>query len=225
MASRVRPAPGEQPRRRGAPVVDQVLAVVLEELAQAGYQRLSVPAVAERAGLNKTSVYRRWPTKAALVAAALAKALAHDAEPPDTGALRSDMLALTLAAAEWSASHAGRAVLRTMQAEIDDGDLRSIVTSLLRRRASAPMVLFRRARARGEIGPGADVRMALTVIAGTLSHRILVEQARDKEALRNSLTPVAAADFEHLVPGHGAMVPRDGKRRLLEALHERGLLA
>ena len=78
----------DAPRRRGAPVVEQVLDLALEELARVGYHRLSVPAVAARAGLNKTSVYRRWPTKGALVGAALAGALGHDAPLPDTGALR-----------------------------------------------------------------------------------------------------------------------------------------
>jgi AcrR family transcriptional regulator len=47
------------------------LDAVIEELAAASYERLSIPDVAERAGVNKTSVYRRWPTRSDLVRAAL----------------------------------------------------------------------------------------------------------------------------------------------------------
>ena len=65
-----------------------------EELARDGFERLSVPAVAEAAGLNKTSVYRRWPTKADLVRAALTSSMGHDAPTVDTGTLRGDLLAL-----------------------------------------------------------------------------------------------------------------------------------
>lgn len=163
------------PRRRGAPVVDRVLDVTLEDLARLGYHRLSVPDVAERAGLNKTSVYRRWPTKRALVGAALERALGHDAPLPDTGALRSDMLAFALAAAAWVASPVGHGVMKTLLADGDDADVRALVGDLLRIRAGGPVALFRRAEARGELPLGADVPMALTVIAGAISHRMFVE--------------------------------------------------
>ena len=56
------PCPG-----RGAPVVHAVLEATLDELGLVGYGALSVEQVATRAGVNKTTVYRRWPTKAALV--------------------------------------------------------------------------------------------------------------------------------------------------------------
>lgn len=163
------------PRRRGAPVVDRVLEVTLEDLARLGYHRLSVPDVATRAGLNKTSVYRRWPTKRALVAAALERALGHDAPLPDTGALRSDMLAFALVAAGWVASPVGRGVMKTLFADGEDPELRALVDTLFRAQATGPLALFRRAEARGELPPGADVPMALTVIAGALAHRVFVE--------------------------------------------------
>jgi AcrR family transcriptional regulator len=165
-------------QRRGAPVVDRVLEVTLEELARHGYHRLSVPEVAERAGLNKTSVYRRWPTKEALVAAALEGAMGHDAPLPDTGALKSDMLALVRRAVAWADSDIGRGVMKTLLADGAQPEVRVLVEGLLRRRASGPAVLFQRARERGELPPDADVPMALAVIAGAISHRLFVESRR-----------------------------------------------
>ena len=165
------------PQRRGAPVVDRVLGIALEDLARLGYHRLSVPEIAARAGLNKTSVYRRWPTKQALIGAALERALGHDAPLPDAGSLRADMLSFALTAAAWAASPVGRGVMRTLLADGDDPEIRTLLSDLLREQATGPLALFRRAEARGELPPGADVPMALTAIAGAISHRVFVEQA------------------------------------------------
>lgn len=67
-----------RPRREGAD--EEILAVTLEMLREKGYRELTVDAVAERAGVAKTTVYRRWPSKGDLVAAAIAPlALPEDA--------------------------------------------------------------------------------------------------------------------------------------------------
>jgi AcrR family transcriptional regulator len=159
-------------------VVERVLEVTLEALAEQGYHRLSVPEVAERAGLNKTSVYRRWPTKEALVAAALESALGHDAPLPDTGSLKTDMRAFVQRAVAWADSDIGRAVMKTLLADGAEPEVRSLVEGLLPGRASGPAALFRRARERGELAPDADVPMALSVVAGAISHRLFVENRR-----------------------------------------------
>jgi AcrR family transcriptional regulator len=182
MKARGQPDHAASPKRRGAAVVERVLDLTLEELARVGFHRLSVPEVAERAGLNKTSVYRRWATKGALVAAALERAMGHDDTLPDTGSLRSDILAFALAAASWADSSVGRAVMKTLLTDGDDPDVRAIIATLIVARANGPRTLFKRAVARGELDAKADVRMAMTVIAGAVSHRVLVENASVTEA-------------------------------------------
>lgn len=69
-----------RPRREGAD--DEILAVALNMLRDEGYGALTIDGVAERAGVAKTTVYRRWPSKGALVAAAVAPlhAAANDAD-------------------------------------------------------------------------------------------------------------------------------------------------
>lgn len=59
-----------RPRREGAD--EEILSIAQQMLAAKGYRELTVDAVAERAGVAKTTVYRRWPSKGALVAAAVA---------------------------------------------------------------------------------------------------------------------------------------------------------
>lgn len=56
---------------RAEQVVQRVFATTLAELSRVGYQAMRVDDVAERSGVNKTTIYRRWPTKAQLVTAAM----------------------------------------------------------------------------------------------------------------------------------------------------------
>jgi AcrR family transcriptional regulator len=163
------------PQRRGEPVVQRVLDATIDLLAEVGYDRLTVPEVADRAGLNKTSVYRRWPTKQALVGAALGRSLGHDAPLPDTGSLATDMVAMMTAAAQWAETPVGRGVARMLARDVDP-EVREVSRSLMARHAAGPVTLFRRACARGEIPDSADVELALLVIAGALAQRGLVEE-------------------------------------------------
>ena len=73
---------------RSARVVKEVLAAALTTFAEQGYARLSIESVALRAGVNKTTVYRRWPTKAELLGAAFLTLRDDEPEPPDSDAPR-----------------------------------------------------------------------------------------------------------------------------------------
>src|SRR5882672_8326758 len=76
---------------RSARVVAEVLSATLELFAEHGYAGLSVEAVALHAGVNKTTIYRRWPTKVDLLGAALFSLRDEEPEPPNTGSLREDL--------------------------------------------------------------------------------------------------------------------------------------
>lgn len=79
---------------RGAAVRANVLAATLAELGDVGYAALSVEAVAERAGVHKTTVYRRWPDRETLVIDALTDHVAAERPIPDTGDIEMDLLDL-----------------------------------------------------------------------------------------------------------------------------------
>ncbi|MEU4348207.1 TetR/AcrR family transcriptional regulator [Streptomyces sp. NPDC023838] len=87
-------ADGEARRRPGRPRLDaddQILSAALELLAEVGFPRLTVAAIAERAGVSKPAVYRRWSDKAEVVAAAIANS--HRDRPHPVGDLRADLVA------------------------------------------------------------------------------------------------------------------------------------
>src|SRR4051794_32255220 len=85
-----RPRPGGRSER----VRVAVLRAALEQLLARGYDALSVGEVAESAGVAVTTVYRRWPTKAELAAAALGEFAAAANPMPDSGDLERDLRAL-----------------------------------------------------------------------------------------------------------------------------------
>src|SRR4051794_12952320 len=83
-----------RPGGRSARVQEAVLAAVLHELVESGYGSLSFDRVAERAGVHRATLYRRWTGKEALVAEALLAQAARDVPMPDTGTLLGDLRAL-----------------------------------------------------------------------------------------------------------------------------------
>ncbi|MEV7444619.1 helix-turn-helix domain-containing protein [Streptomyces sp. NPDC091204] len=62
-------------------------------MAAVGYGRLSVDSIVKRAAVSKAAVYRRWPSKADMVAAMIAEVATRTVDMPDTGSLRGDLVA------------------------------------------------------------------------------------------------------------------------------------
>ncbi len=179
MARPKTPKKPSKKKQRGEPMIRQVLSVTLEQLAAYGFERLSVPQVAKRAGVNKTSVYRRWPSKESLVREALSVSMGQDPTLPLTGDLRADLLSLGRAALHFAESPHGLGLLRTLLAEGGAGGVSDIAATMLREQGAAgPRQVFARALAEGEVVQGLNVTLVLTTIAGALMHRILVERAR-----------------------------------------------
>lgn len=80
-------------RPRSAKVHRAILAATYQVVAEEGIEGASIEAIAERAGVGKTTIYRRWDTKEALIADAMSALHLH-VELPDTGNLRADLIAL-----------------------------------------------------------------------------------------------------------------------------------
>src|SRR5512132_695784 len=90
-ATRAHRARPRRPGGRSARVRAAVLRATIAELLRTGYAGLSVEAVADRAGVHKTTVYRRWGTLQQLVTDALLAHVSAKVPQPDTGTLRSDL--------------------------------------------------------------------------------------------------------------------------------------
>jgi AcrR family transcriptional regulator len=157
---------------RSKRVVDNVLRAAVDELAREGYGALRVEDVATRAGVNKTSVYRRWPTKADLVSAAISTVAGHHEPLPDTGSVRGDFIAMLTRIVAFARTAEGRAIMRLVAAEGDpevDRLARRLRDAIMTERAK----LIVRAQERGELPHGIDVRLLLDALVSPALHRVL----------------------------------------------------
>ncbi|MEV1168795.1 TetR/AcrR family transcriptional regulator [Nonomuraea sp. NPDC049784] len=151
-------------RRRGAELEQAILRAALDEVAEGGYARLTMDRVAQRAGTNKTAIYRRWPSRAALALAAHREFVAQPATPPDTGHLRSDMLELLRGAAARMSSPVGGEILRGVMSELhQQPELRQQLRDELAQEPGTMMTILARAVARGEARPESLLPRVATV--------------------------------------------------------------
>ena len=173
-------APDPLVRRLGRPrsadaeraIIDATLQLLLEQ----GYDAMSVEGVAARAGVGKTTIYRRWPAKQAVVAAALGTLTASIERLPDSGDLRADLLTVMHAfVASSSASVIGPAFMRVVSASLNNPEFMAIFTAntIAPRRATAGEVL-RRAQARGQLRAEVDIELVVDTLAGWFLYQTLV---------------------------------------------------
>jgi AcrR family transcriptional regulator len=171
------PSKPPPPQTRGEAFTSAVLDAALTQLAEVGFERFSIPQVAEIAGVNKTSIYRRWPSKADLVRDALAIPMSHAGDAPNTGALRTDLIQLASTVAAFTQSRIGTALIRIMLAEGSNAQLRTLANAAYSEAGKqGPWIVIQRAVERGELSNKADPSLMLFTIAGAIMHRVFVEQ-------------------------------------------------
>jgi AcrR family transcriptional regulator len=169
------PSPRTRPGGRSARVRETVLSATLEALADRGFANLSIDDVARRAGVHKTTVYRRWKTREALVLDALLERSADQVVVPDTGTLAGDLEALLTAVAANITSRVGRAILLTLSAEgARSTELDRLRREFWRTRFELTAVIVDRAVERGELAPATDSKRVIELAIAPLYLRALV---------------------------------------------------
>ncbi|RSN71133.1 TetR/AcrR family transcriptional regulator [Actinomadura sp. WAC 06369] len=150
-----------------------VFTAALDLLAARGFDGLTIEGVAERCGVNKTTIYRWWPSKAALVAAALTEGAELDLSVPDTGSLRGDLEALvrSLVGLLTEPPAAGIA-LAALGAAARNPELAAHARTFFADRLARERPVFDRAAARGELAPDADPMLLMDLLAGAVWVRV-----------------------------------------------------
>jgi AcrR family transcriptional regulator len=152
-------------------VVRDVLEATLRTFAEEGYGGLSIEAVATRAGVNKTTVYRRWPTKAELLGAALRSLREQEPPTPDTGSLREDLLLLLTRQANKVATPAHRAIMHALLLNNSDPELAEVVLRLRRESPAIHPSVIERAVQRGQLPRGTNTQLIIDTLLGALHSR------------------------------------------------------
>ena len=167
-----------RPRRRGTALDDAILQATIAEIDHHGYSDLSIERVAERARASKASVYRRWPSKVALVLAAVHHQLPDSTAAPNTGSLRGDLLALFRGAARQLSGPAGVAIRGMLGDALRDPELHAELRRYTQGRSNAALRdVLCRAGQRGELDPESITPRQLEAGMSVLRFHFLVHGA------------------------------------------------
>ncbi|GAB3689640.1 TetR/AcrR family transcriptional regulator [Nocardiopsis oceani] len=178
---------------RGAKVRTAVTEAALAELGEKGYAGLSVESVALRAGVHKTTVYRRWGDRQELVADALSGFVAADVPIPDTGSLDGDLRAMASALVGMLASPAGSVVAAMLADAVRIPEVALVRDRMFADRIERAKPVVERAVARGELPQGTEPALLVRALAAPLYLRLLVTgDPLDDEAVREALRSALA---------------------------------
>ena len=186
MSATVRPG-----RQRSQAADTAIVNATLELLREVGYGALTMSAVIDRAGVSSATLYRRWPTKQALVAAAF-QSVSAGPPPADAGSLRGDLDAL--------ARHIARSLTRrddvwvVLWAEINhDDELRSVNRAFVETRIAHLTDVLARAVDRGELDRRPAPEVVLSLLAGPIQHRVITLGEKPTAAFLGAVVDSVAA--------------------------------
>jgi AcrR family transcriptional regulator len=154
---------------RSERVVQQALVATVAELAESGYRAFRMDAVSAAAGVNKTTIYRRWPSKAVLVGAAVEwmRRFVHDVPLPDTGSLEQDLAEAFRRKVSFKDRVEGQAWARLL-ADKHDPEVSAVIGAAVKERSDAWYTMVTRAILRGELPEGTDPRLLLGMLGAVV---------------------------------------------------------
>jgi AcrR family transcriptional regulator len=156
-------------RPRSARADRAILDATVDLFVEQGYQGMSIEAVAARAGVGKTTIYRRWPSKEDLVVDAIEE-LIFDVQPKDTGSLRDDLVDLLVQLQTVLTSTRAGEVFPRMLPEVAAASPlgRAWLEKVIQPRFAMLGSMLRRAVDRGELPDGVDLEVARGMLVGPL---------------------------------------------------------
>ncbi|MEU3838554.1 TetR/AcrR family transcriptional regulator [Streptomyces sp. NPDC028635] len=186
-------APVRRPGGRSARIRAQVLAAVREQLVERGYDELTVDAVAARAGVHRTTVYRRWRDVGGLLADVLDAAGDEEWRPADTGTLEGDLAAVN-AEVETALAADPPVTAALIAASFRSEEAARALRRFWEERYARAAVVVERAVRRGECPRDTCARRVLLAASGPLYHQmVLVRGASDPGLGRQTARAVALA--------------------------------
>jgi AcrR family transcriptional regulator len=175
--------PSEPATRRGRPRDPELDRGILDSaftlMVETGIRGFSVREVARRSGIPKSSIYRRWPTRADLLAAVLERLSTNGrVKVPDTGSIRGDLI--EMARNEIASLVESDGVLPRVALEArDDPELAGVVQAAIDSRRQIGVPIFTRAVERGEVTGDVDAEAAMDLVLGSIWSRLVAHRPLD----------------------------------------------
>jgi AcrR family transcriptional regulator len=190
------------PTRRSERSRHAILSAAHELVGEVGYRKLTVEAIAARAGVGKQTIYRWWPSKGAVVLDAMLAAVSDPADLalPDTGDIDADLRgvvrAIVAELADPTLSGTSRALMIEIQEDVDLAE--SMVHRILGPNLAAIADRLRSAQDAGQLRHDLDLPVAVEMIVGPLYHRWLLRTAPLTPTYADTVTDLA---LRALAPG------------------------
>lgn len=161
-------------RPRSAKSHQAILQAALELLAEVGFEAMSMEAITARAGVGKTTIYRRYASKAELVADAI-ETIREAIIIPNTGNFERDLDALIQNAAQITLTPLGRqAVAMIMSSASSNAEFAQIYwTKYLQPRRQAFAIVLERAKARNKVRPDIDPGLVFDTMSGIMLYALI----------------------------------------------------
>jgi AcrR family transcriptional regulator len=164
-----------------------VLGAALGVLLDEGVEGFSIAAVALRAGVHETSIYRRWSTRENLIVDAMLANSAAAIPIPDTGSVREDLIWLVRAVATLLSQPAGVEFARAVALCVEDEALAGARREFWQSRTRLASAIIERGIRRGELPPHTDARLVLETVIAPLHMRALLTHTPLSEDLPEKL--------------------------------------
>ncbi|MET9470352.1 TetR/AcrR family transcriptional regulator [Streptomyces sp. NPDC006544] len=168
--------------------------------AEQGFAAVTIEGIAARAGVGKTTIYRWWPSKAAILIEAVENARDAAAGYPDTGDIYADLAAQTSSVMRLFKTDFGTIWRGLIAAAQSDEAAADGVTRILRVSIDACVARLAKARDAGQIRDDLDLEMAVEIIYGPIYHTWLLRTRPVPEAYMET---VLAALLPALTPSPG----------------------
>jgi AcrR family transcriptional regulator len=184
-----------RPGGRSARVRAAVLQAAFDVLVEAGYDAMTLPEVARRAGVHPATVYRRWKTKAGLLAEAMLDLTAQLIPLADTGSLRGDLERLLTGTITVLDLQPTRALLAALATAVEPApEVSRARAEFWALRLDHARTIVDRAITRGELPAGTDPENLLELLVGPAYLRALVTgRPRDDQLITSTVEHVIAA--------------------------------
>jgi AcrR family transcriptional regulator len=183
------------PTRRSERSRQAILTAANELVHEIGYRKLTIEAIAARAGVGKQTIYRWWSSKGAVVLDGMIAAVTDpdDLSLPDTGDIDADIRDVVRAIVEELADPTLSGTSRALTIEMqDDPDLAdAILERLLGPQLAAVADRLRIAQEAGQLRPDLDLTVAVEMFVGPLYHRWLLRTAPLTAAYADTVTELA----------------------------------
>lgn len=187
-----RPTPAHPVRPRSVRAHTAVLTATCELLRAGGFPAATVDAVAERSGVSKATLYKHWPSRAAIAAEAFGIRMAACIPLPDTGSAVGDLREQVRRVSEFCAGPDGVVLAQLLAAGVtDSGGASHLRDFFLSGRRQAIAHLWQRALDRGEVRADVDADTAVDLLFGPLVFRLLSGHLPLTPEQANALTGAA----------------------------------